>query len=486
MYSLLPLLSLIVPFFAGTLCLFMYPFRFLEPFSKKIEKISLLLGTGLTLVIVLSFVQPVFTNEPLETPILSLRVDMTNAVGVLGVSLIFFLTSIYNIKAEGGGRLKPSLYNFFVLLLLFCMLGLLLSYDLFGIYLFVELAIGVSIILVAHAPGKLSPEAAFKYLIITAISALFVLLGVLTIYIFTHTSNIFAIMSKPEMLNENPRLILLVAACFVIGLGADIGLVPFHGWIPDVFPASTPAINSFSCAEPIALIFALYKLVYPLYTIHPSPVIVSLFFGIGLISMIFGILLAYPQGDFMRMIAYCSIDEFGHMVFAFGLFTPLSFMAAMFYLVNGALMKSGILQALGSVLISSGTRNMDMLGGLVGRMRKTAISYVICILSLVGIPPLSGFYAKWLLYNAVYDFLFPRMGIFASILVLILLVCISMVSFIFLVRSFHRIFLGHSLEKSRNTVEVHWTMWLPNVTIAATSIIVGLQPKILLSLINLP
>jgi len=486
MYSLFPLLLLISPSFIGALCLFMHPFWFLEPFFRKIEKTLLLFGTGLTLLLALLMIPDVLAGQTLETPMLSLQVDLTNMAGVIGVAVIFFLVSIYNVKAEKGGRLKPGLYNFFVLLFAVCMLGLLLSYDLFGIFLFVELTIGVSIILVAHAPGKLSPEAAFKYLIITALSALFVLLGVLIVFMLTHNSNIFAIVSNPGPLIENSRLLLLVVACFIVGIGADIGLVPFHGWVPDVFPASTPIINGFFCAEPIALILALYKLVYPFYTIYPSNIIILLMAGVGLASMVFGVLLAYQQTDFMRMIAYCSIDEFGHMVFALGLFTPLSFTAGQMYVVNGALMKAGVILCLGSVLISSGTRDMSLLGGLGEKMKKTSWSYIICALSLAGVPPLSGFYAKWLFYNVAYYFLLTQVGVFASVLAIILLLCISMIPFIFLIRAFHRIFLGQSSENLKDVDEVPFTMWLPTLVLASAAIILGLQPHLLLSLIRPP
>jgi formate hydrogenlyase subunit 3/multisubunit Na+/H+ antiporter MnhD subunit len=300
----------------------------------------------------------------------------------------------------------------------------------------------------------------------------------------THNSNIFEIMANPNPLIENSRFLMLVVACFVLGLGADIGLVPFHGWVPDVFPASTPIINGFFCAEPIALILALYKLVHPFYSIHPSSAIVFLMVGVGLISMVFGVLLAYPQKDFMRMMAYCSIDEFGHMVFALGLFTSLSFIAGQVYVVNGALMKTGIILCLGSVFIGSGTRDMNLLGGLVGRMRKTALSYIICTLSLVGVPPLSGFYAKWLLFNAVYDLLLPHAGMIVSVLALILLTSVSMISFLFLVRSFHRIFLGQLAKNMVNINEVPVSMWLPTAVLAGAAVLVGLLPNLLLGLIS--
>lgn len=487
-YSLLPLLSLIVPLSIGILHLLLHPFWFLESFFKKIGKIALLSGTSLTLITALSMVPYILAGEVLEVPQLSLYADLRNIAGVVGVALIFFLTSIYNVKAEKGGRLKPSMYNFFLLLFLCCMLGLLLSCDLFGIYLFVELTVGVSVILVAHNPSKLSTEAAFKYLIITAISALFVLLGTLIVFILTGNSNLFAIINNPDMqtrLIENPQLLMLAVACFIIGLGADIGLVPFHGWLPDVFPGSTIIINGFFCAEPIALILALYNLVYPFYRIYPSNVIIALMIGLGLISMVFGALLAYPQKNFYRMLAYCSIDEFGHAVFAIGLLTSsMGFVSGQYYLVNSALMKTGMILSLGSVFFNSGTGNMDLLGGLFGKMNKTALSYIICALSLTGVPPLSGFYAKWLLYNAAYDFLLPLGGILVAVSALILLVCISMISFIFLIRSFHRIFMGQSAEKFEKMNEVHLTMWLPTAVLAAIAILVGLQPNILLSLIG--
>ncbi len=485
MYSLLPLLSLVIPIFTGVLCLFTNFFKFLESFATKAAKISLLLGISLTLIAVMSMLPYAASGEILETPSLHLRADLTNIAGMAGVVLIFFLTAIYNIKAERGGRLKPGVYNFFLLLFLACMLGLLLADDLFLIFLFVELVIGVSVILVAHNPSKLSTEAAFKYLIITAISALFVLLGTLIVFFLTGESNILTILGSEEIkarLVENSHWLMLAVACFVIGLGADIGIVPFHGWLPDVFPGSTIIINGFFCAEPIGLIFALYKIADFFFVIYRSDVIVLLMISVGLISMIFGALMAYPQKNFYRMLAYCSIEEYGHIIFALSLFSSqLGFIAGQYYLVNSALMKTGLILCLGSVYFSTGTSNMDLLGGLLGKMNKTGLSYVVCGLSLAGVPPFSGFYAKWLLYSAVYDFLGD---VTLATLALVLLICVAMISFVFLIRSFHRIFMGPTPENLKEVNEVHFAMWLPTIILAIVAVLLGFQPNILLSLIG--
>jgi len=485
MFSLLPLLTLIVPTFIAVLCLFTNPFWFLKPFFKRIEKESLMLGTGATLAIVLLMVPDVLAERTLETPILFLRLDQSNAAGMVAVAAIFLVVSVFNIHSEKGGRLSPSMYNFFVLLFEICMLGLLMAYDLFLILIFVELTIGVSIVLVAHAPIKLASESAFKYLILTAVSALFVLFAVLLVYILTGTSDITNIGREVNPLMESPRLMLLVVASFIIGLGADIGLVPFHGWAPDVFPASTPAVNGFFCAEPVAFILALYKLVYPFYAVYPSPIILGLMVGVGALSVLTGVVMAYSQTDSLRMMAYTSIEAFGQILLAFGLFTPLGFMAGQFYLVNGAFMKMGVLLSLGAVYHHTGTNDMEQLGGLVKVMRPVAVTYIFCALSVAGVPPLSGFFAKWLLYNTLNEVLLPY-GLWASAAALIVLVSVSMVSGVYLVRSFQAIFLGPLGEKWKDVKDTPLALWLPAALVALLAVVLGLAPGLLLRLMGYP
>lgn len=484
-YSQLPFLSLLISFACGVICLFTCLFRVPELLARKVGKTLLLVGTSLALAVVMSVVPYVVGGEVVETPTLFLKVDSTNMAAIVGVALIFFFVSIYNVGAEKEGRLKPGLYSFFLLLLLSCILGVLLSNDLFSIYFLAKIAVVVSVMLVTHNPSKQSTEAAFKYLVITSIGAIFVLLGILIIFILTGSSNLLSIISNSARLTENPRMLMLAVACFVIGFGADIGLVPFHGWLPDVYSESTMAVVGFLSVKPIALILTLYRLIAPLYQIYPSNTIIVLTMSVGMVSMIFGVLVAYPQRNFYRMLAYCSIDEFGHIVFALSLFTsPLSLIAGQYYLVNGALMKTGAILSLGSVFSYSGTKNMDLLGGLFRRMNKTALSYLICTLSLAGVPPFGGFYSKWLLYNAIYDFLQPLGGIFIAAFALALLVCISMILFILLLRSFHRIFMGQAPENLKGVKEVHITMWLPTVFLSGIAVLLGLQPNILLGLMS--
>jgi len=476
---LLPLVCFLSPLLVAILSLL------LDPVFRKRRALLVVIGTAIPFVSALLMIpQVIFGGAVLAPPVLAIQVDFKNIAAVVGITLISFLSAIYNTGSERGGRLKPAVYNFFLLFLVSVMLGLTMFYDLFAIFVLIETTIGVSVILVTHSRGKFPMQAAFKYLIITGISAVFVLLGVLIIYELTGTTNIFDIMANPDALSANPRLLLLSVACFIIGLGADIGIAPFHGWVPDVVPASPPAVNSFMCAESIALVFALYQLVYPLYEIYPSSIIIFLMAGTGIFSITLGTLLAYRQDDFMRMVAYASIEEYGYMVLAFGLFTPLSLIAGQIYLLNAALMKMGVLQTLGSVSLRSRTFNMSMLGGLGEKMKKTSWTYILCSLSLVGVPPLSGFFAKWLLYSAVFEFLSWHVGLTASVLAISFLVGISLIPLTFFVRSFHRIFLGKPSEVSKTVSETPLVMWFSAAVSAGVAILVGIQPQLLLSLIE--
>jgi formate hydrogenlyase subunit 3/multisubunit Na+/H+ antiporter MnhD subunit len=482
--SLLPLAVLGLPILAGILLAMMARMSRLQPLFQRIDKPSLVVVTGGILALLILLAPSIFGGVIYEFPWAAIRMDSENMAPLIAVAIIFFLSSIFNMQAEQGGRLKPEIYNLFVLSFLTSMLGLVLVHDVFAVALFIELVIAVSVILVVHAKGKEATEASFKYLIITAVSALLVVLGAVLVYVTTQTSNIPEILANPASLGGNSELVLLIGVFFIVGVGADIGIAPFHGWLPDVFPASKPAVNCFFAAEPIALFIALYRLLHMLYAVSPSMILSLLVIGVGLFSLVFGVLLAYAQDNFMRLIAYATIEEFGYVMIVFSLFTPLSYAVGQLYLLNASIMKLAILLSLGSVFIASGTMNMRLLGGLRKRMPSTSLVYLIAIISLAGIAPLSGFITKWLLLGVVYQHILATAGMMLAIGMLLLLVSTSLVAFIFLVRSYHMIFAGPEKEYLRNVKEGPWEIWVPAVITAAIIIFFGLMPHLFMAFVT--
>ncbi len=484
MASLIPLAVLGIPLLVAVVSLLIARLSRLEHLFEDVDKPSVVVGTALTLLLLIVISPAVFSGVIYEFPWAAIRLDSGNMAPLLAIGVIFFLTSIYNIKAEQGGRLSPEIYNLVVLSFLTCMLGLVLVYDIFAVALFIELVIAVSVILVVHAKGKDAVEASFKYVIITAVSALLVILGSILVYVTAQTSNIHEILANPDPLAAESGLVILVGVFFIVGIGADIGIAPFHGWLPDAFPASKPTVNCLFAAEPIALFVALYRVLHLLYSVSPSAVLPLLVIGVGLFSLVFGALLAYAQTNFMRLIAYATIEEFGYVMIVFGLFTPLSYAVGQLYLMNASIMKLAILLCLGSVIVATGTMDMKSLGGLGRRMRRTSLVYLIAILSLAGIAPLSGFITKWLLLGTVYQHLLVSVGMMPAIGMLLLLVSTSLVAFIFLIRSYHLIFAGPETESLKDTKEIPREMWIPAVITAAIIIAFGLMPHLFLAFVT--
>lgn len=477
--NLLPLACVATPLFVAALC------PVIVPLLKGRHSMLLVAGMGLTLALATAMIPEVMSGTVLIPPQLPMRVDLTNITVVFGIALISFLSAVYNVGSDRGGRLKPAIYDFSLLFLLSIMLGLVMFEDLFWIYLLVETTVGVSIVLVAYAPGRFPIQAAFKYLVITAISAIFFLGGVLIVYWLCGTTDMSAIKESSGSLLAYAHLTLLAVAFFIVGLGADLGIPPFHGWLPDAFPASTPAVNSFMCAESICLLFTLYKVLYPFYSIYPSRSIVALLFCIGIFSIIFGALLACGQENFWRLAAYITVDGYGHAALAYGLFTPLGFLAGQFYLINGALMKMGLLQSLGSVFLKTGSANMVELGGLGREMKKTSLTYLACALSLGGVPPLSGFFGKLLVYSAVFQFLFNTVDSSVALLGTILLVGVSVIPIAALIRAFRDIFLGEPRGFMMDG-RVSRLLWLPAIVGSALGILLGIYPELLLGSMKPP
>ncbi len=455
-----------------------------EAVWAKSSRIILLTATLAVFTISLLFIPAVTVHGIiLKHSILPMSVKPSSVGVLLSITLVAFLSSLYNFKAEQGGRLPPPVYSGFILLLLTVMIGLVVFDDLVILYILVETTIGVTVILVTHKKGKFPLQAAFKYLIITAVSAILFLAGVIILFNLTGDYSLISLYEKPWILRENSNLTLLAVALITAGLGADIGIAPFHGWLPDAVPASPDTVNSFTAVEGVPLFYALYQLVNPIFQAYPSPYITGLLAGLGAVSVIIGNLIAYQQRDYMRMIAYSCIDVYGYTALILSLFNTAAYTAGFFYLINASIMKMSLFQNLGVVEKNAETTNMNNLKGLAGKLGKTSYIYLASFLSLTGIPPFAGFYAKILAYNVIYNFI-AASNIILGVLALTALISLSLVALAYFANSYHKIFLESAEKTGLKTGEPHILTWLPSLIGVAVSLIIGVQPQLLYVLLS--
>jgi multicomponent Na+:H+ antiporter subunit D len=392
--------------------------------------------------------------------------DSVSLLFLIVVNAVAFACMIYatSYVSHLGGRGK-----FFALLLImvFGMNAMLMTRDLFGLYVFLEVASIASYALVAFGLKHDGIESAVKYLLLSAVSSSLLLFGIALTYMATGTLQFESIKMLLATSGEPvPGVFLLVAALFISGFGLKAAMMPFHAWLPDAHP-SAPAPISAMLSGVVIKVAGVYALIRIFFDIFPEiGSVYTVFLVLGTISMIAGAVVAYYQRDFKRMLAYSSISQIGYILIGLGLGNLLGLIGALFHLFNHALFKSLLFLNSGAVQYRTGTRDIEEMGGLENRMPVTSITSVFGTLSIAGIPPFNGFWSK----------LFIVMGALAAgqttIAVLAILVSLFTLGYFLLIQ--RKVFFGNLNEKWRDIREAPFAMSCAVILLAAACLLTGI------------
>jgi multicomponent Na+:H+ antiporter subunit D len=321
------------------------------------------------------------------------------------MAFIGLLITIYPVKA--GFDTQPlrgtPLYGL-VLLLLTGLAGVVLSGDLFNLFVFLEIYAIATYGLVALGGGK-ALFASFRYLLIgTAGSGLY-LLGVGFIYFSTGSLNMADIAGLLPELGDSPT-IAGALGLIVTGLAVKMALFPFHVWLPDAHSYATPAVAALLAAVQVkaaayALIRILFDVFGPAYVgdLHVTTML-AWFGGAGIVV---GSVMAFRAKDIKRLLAYSTVAQLGFIGLGIGLANPLALVGALFHVLNHAVMKSCLFLVAGGVLAQTGIKEISRYAGMWRRMPWTMAGFGIAALSMIGIPPTAGFFSKWNLFLGSLD-----------------------------------------------------------------------------------
>jgi multicomponent Na+:H+ antiporter subunit D len=321
------------------------------------------------------------------------------------MAFIGLLITIYPVKA--GFDTQPlrgtPLYGL-VLLLLTGLAGVVLSGDLFNLFVFLEIYAIATYGLVALGGGK-ALFASFRYLLIgTAGSGLY-LLGVGFIYFSTGSLNMADIAGLLPELGDSPT-IAGALGLIVTGLAVKMALFPFHVWLPDAHSYATPAVAALLAAVQVkaaayALIRILFDVFGPVYVgdLHVTTML-AWFGGAGIVV---GSVMAFRAKDIKRLLAYSTVAQLGFIGLGIGLANPLALVGALFHVLNHAVMKSCLFLVAGGVLAQTGIKEISRYAGMWRRMPWTMAGFGIAALSMIGIPPTAGFFSKWNLFLGSLD-----------------------------------------------------------------------------------
>ena len=384
--------------------------------GRRIKHLPDILASLTTLVLVLLSVmtlgnRAVYEMGKWKPPLgIVLVLDGLSALMLLTISVISFLAILYSARYMERYTANHKYYSLF-LLMVAGMNGVVLTGDMFNLFVFMEIAAIASYALVAFGCQHEELEASFKYLVLGSVASTFILFGIALLYGLTGTLNMADIANKLT----GGNLILFSLSLFIMGFGLKSALVPFHAWLPDAHPSAPAPISAMLSGVVIKAlgVYAIARIIFNVFGL--SSVCSDVLLLLGAISMIVGVFLAIGQWDFKRLLAYHSISQIGYVVLGIGLGTPLGILGGLFHLVNHAVFKSLLFLDAGSVEYAAGTRRLDEMGGLSQKMHVTGFSSMVASLSISGVPPFNGFWSKLIIIWACVEAGHPMYAFWATL-----------------------------------------------------------------------
>ena len=334
-----------------------------------------------------------------KTPIgIDLRMDSLTTLLVVTINTIALAVVLYAVDYMRQFTARPRFYSLF-LLMVTGMNGVVMTGDLFNLYVFLEIAAIASYSLVAFGCEQEELEASFKYIVLGSVSSSLILIALALMYGVTGALNMAQVSGRVAEAGMDAPL-MLAFGLFICGFAFKAALVPFHAWLPDAHPAAPAPVSALLSGVLIKAIgvYVLARLIFNVF--GAEPYVLNLMCWLGVLSMVVGGLMAVGQQDIKRMFAYSSISQVGFMVLGLGLATPLGLVGALFHLVNHSVFKSLLFLNAGTVEYCTGTRRLDQLGGLNKALPVTGATSLVGSMSIAGIPPFNGFWSKLIIILA--------------------------------------------------------------------------------------
>lgn len=400
---------------------------------------------------------------------------------VLVISILIVTYSIRDLEHEIDSSRMYSYYTL-IFLMLFAMIGMIFTNDIFNLYVFVEILSITSVAIIAIKNKKDALMASMKYLIMGTIGSITVLMGFALIYMVTGHLNMTLIHEEMALVWEQYPLNILLAMGFILtGFGIKAAIFPLHNWLPDAHSsAPTPSSAFLSGLVVKVYVFAIAKMIYRVVgpDISTNINLTNYILIFSVLSIIMGSVYALSQTDIKRRLAYSSVAQIGYIFLGLGLATDLGISAALFHVISHAFMKSALFLSAGSIIYLTGKRNVKDLNGIGYTMPITMTVFSIGTLGMIGIPATSGFMSKWYLGLAALDAGKPGL--------LFVILLSSFLNALYYLPIVISAFLREKPKREAIVIKqgIPTSMKISMALIGAGVILVGLFPNIVMDIIN--
>ncbi|MGP8215743.1 MAG: NADH-quinone oxidoreductase subunit L [Bacteroidia bacterium] len=425
----------------------------------------------------------------------SVSIDMgilLDPISVMMIVIVTFISLMVHIYSLGYMKGDPriSTYYSFLSLFTFSMLGLVLSTNIFQIYVFWELVGVSSFLLIGFYYDKPSAVAASKKaFIVTRFADLGFLIGILILSYYTKTldfQTLIARATEPGFMSGLATVSFMglsvitwgLILVFIGGAGKS-AMFPFHIWLPDAMEGPTPVSALIHAATMVVAGVYLVARLFPVFSMS-CPDALTVVAYVGVFSSLFAAIIACTQTDIKRVLAYSTISQIGYMMFALGVSgyggeNGLGFMASMFHLFTHSIFKALLFLGAGAIIHYVHSNEMKDMGGLRKNMPITHITFLLACLAISGIPPFAGFFSKEEILMAAWN---------SNKLIFYVAVLTAAITAFYIFRLYFNIFWNkefkpaHSDKEpaSHSHGESPATMLLPLIILAILSVIAGFTP----------
>ncbi|QFK72976.1 NADH-quinone oxidoreductase subunit L [Pradoshia sp. D12] len=391
---------------------------------------------------------------------MGVEVNQLNALMLVIVSLVSLLVHIYSIGyMQGDGRVP--VFFAYLGLFTFAMLGLVVSPNLLQLYIFWELVgLGSFLLIGFYFYKDAARRAAKKAFIMTRIGDIGLLIGIILLFWKTGSFEYEAIFSAVENGVLTSGWATATALLIFIGAIGKSGQFPLHTWLPDAMEGPTPVSALIHAATMVAAGVYLVATMFPLFAASETAMLTVAI--VGAFTAIFAAAIATVQKDIKRILAYSTVSQLGYMMLALG---TAGYVAGVFHLTTHAFFKALLFLAAGSVIHAVHTQNIDEMGGLWKKLRRTGPLFLIGTLALTGFPLLSGFFSKDEILVSVWES--------GHIVLFIVALLTSILTAFYMFRLFFIVFWGPSRNETKDVQESPGSMTAPMMILAVLSIFAG-------------
>lgn len=395
---------------------------------------------------------------------ITLVVDYLSGLMLMVASLIVFVISIYS---YGFVKNNSNFYVFFFSLTM-GVNGAFITGDVFNLYVWFEVMLLSSFVLITMGARREQLEGGIKYMALNLMGSLLFLAGVGLLYGKTGTLNM-AHLAHILLNNEQPILMNTSAMLFFVAFGIKAAVFPLFFWLPSSY--HTPNITVTSIFAGLLTKVGVYALIrfFTLFFVQDTEFWHNLLLIVAGFTMVIGGMAASAHYETRRILSYHIISQIGYMIMGLGIFTPLAIAAAIFFTIHNMFAKTNIFLISGIISKMKGGYYLKNMGGLFKESPLLAVLFIIPAFALAGIPPLSGFFAKFMLIKAGIDN--------GNYIITAVAILTGMLTIYSMIKIWNEAFLkpqpeNQELEAKKTAIKVY--DWLPSAILGFCSIALGI------------